>query len=77
MDIFEAKYPDACGLFLFDNAPSHQKVASDGLNVYAMNVKSGGSQPVMRDTEWNGSIQKMVLENGEPKGLRLFCRKEE
>jgi hypothetical protein len=74
MDIFEAKYPDACGLFLFDNAPSHRKVANDALNAAAMNVNSGGSQPVMRDTEWNGSIQKMVNENGEPKGLRIVLQ---
>ena len=42
--IFEAKYPGAQGLFLFDNAPSHRKVASDALNVHSMKVWPGGKQ---------------------------------
>ena len=38
MDIFELKYPHARGLFLFDNAPSHRKIADNQLNVDKMNV---------------------------------------
>ena len=42
LDIFEHKYPDAQGLFLFDNAPSHRKCAPDSLNAAHMNVGRGG-----------------------------------
>ena len=36
LNIFEAKYPYAGGLFLFDNAPSHKKVADDQLDTDKM-----------------------------------------
>ena len=29
----------------------------------------GGKQPQMRDTVWNGKVQKLVLRIGIPKGL--------
>ena len=32
VDIFEEKYPDAIGMFMFDNAPSHCKKSDDVLN---------------------------------------------
>lgn len=70
IDIFESKYPDAQGLFLFDNAPSHKKCSDDTLNVNHMNVRPGGKQPVMKDTVWNGEVQKLVDENGCPKGMK-------
>ena len=37
-----------------------------------MNVKPGGAQPVMRDTNWNGKKQKIVLSDGRPKGMKLI-----
>ena len=43
----------------------------DALNLKCMNVKPGGAQPVMQDTCWNGKIQKMVLSDGRPKGMKL------
>lgn len=42
--IFEAKYPNAQGIFIFDHAPSHMKQPDDALNVEKMNVKDGGKQ---------------------------------
>ena len=54
-------------------------MSDDSLNANRMNVRPGGKQPVMRDTEWGeeGSkvIQKMVFKEnhplaGIPKGLR-------
>ena len=70
IDIFEAKYPHAQALFIFDNAPSHTKMPDDALNADGMNVKPGGKQPVMRATMYGGKFQEMVLENGTPKGLK-------
>ena len=60
ISVFEAKYPYAQGLFIFDNAPLHKKISDDSLNVDKMNVNPGGKQPVMRNTTWNGEIQTMV-----------------
>ncbi len=68
--IFENKYPEAQGLFIFDHAPSHMKRPEDALNVLRMNVRDGGKQPVMKDTIWNGSIQRMVTVDGIQKGMK-------
>ena len=76
VDIFEAKYLHANGLFLFDNAPSHKKIADNQLNVEKMNVHSGEKQPVMRDTVWNGNVQRMVLDDGRPKGMIMYIVKQ-
>lgn len=70
MNIFERKYPGVIGLFIFDNAPSHCKKPDNCLNPEKMNISNGGKQPFMRDTEWNGEVQKMTLENGAQKGMR-------
>ena len=70
MSIFERKYPGVIGMFIFDNAPSHVKKPDDSLNVDRMNVSDGGKQPFMRDTTWNGQVQRMVLEDGRQKGMK-------
>ena len=72
IDIFERVHPHTTALFLFDNAPSHQKVADDALNADKMNVGPGGKQPVMRDTIWGGKVQRMVDEHGIPKGMKTI-----
>ena len=56
VDIFEEVHPEALGIFLFDNAPSHRKVTDDALNADKMNVGPGGKQPKMRDTVFDGQI---------------------
>ena len=43
VDIFNAKDPGRIGMFIFDNAPSHQKLSEDQLNVKVMNVGPGES----------------------------------
>ena len=67
VDIFERVHHDAIGIFLFDNAPTHRKVADDALNADKMNVGPGGKQPAMRDTVWGGQIQHMVDDSAIPK----------
>ena len=44
VDKFERVHPDARGIFIFDNAPSHRKMADDTLNGDKMNVGPGGKQ---------------------------------
>eukprot|EP00731_Ephydatia_muelleri_P008066 Em0004g404a len=50
------------------------KIADNQLNVDKMNVSSGGKQPVMRDTVWNGNVQRMVLDDGRPKGMKIILK---
>lgn len=75
--VFEAAYPGAQGLFLFDNATSHSAYATDALRASKMNKGKGGKQPCMRDGyytdgEGNTVIQTMTVENtSEPKGLQI------
>ena len=74
IDIFEKVNPNARGLFLFDNAPSHKKQADDSLNVDKMNVNPGGMQPIMRDTMWEGKVQTMVKPDGTAKGMKAVLQ---
>ena len=56
----------------------HQAIGNthppDGLNANNMNVYPGGKQPLMRDTEFNGVVQKMVLPDGTPKGMKMVLQ---
>ena len=70
ISIFEQKYPTAQGVFIFDHAPSHMKKPEDALSVERMNVKDGGKQPFLRDTDWDGCVQRMVTPLGVQKGMR-------
>ncbi len=72
--MFEQKYPHCQGFFIFDNAPSHMKRPDDALNVHSMNVRDGGKQPFMRDTMWNGTVQRMVTDDGIQKGLKTVLQ---
>ena len=58
-------------MHLFDNAPSHKKIADNQLNVEKINVSSGWKQPVMRDTVWSGNVQHLVLDDGDTKGMKI------
>ena len=58
-------------LWFFDHSSGHTAFAEDALNASRMNVRPGGKQPVMRDTVYNGKLQKMVLADGTPKGMKL------
>ena len=71
VDIFNAKDLGRIGMFIFDNAPSHQKLSEDQLNVKVMNVGPGGKQPKMKNTICNGSTQSMSLPDGSPKGMKI------
>ncbi len=51
ISVFEKKYPQCQGLFIFDHAPSHMKRPDDALNADRMNVRDGGNQSCMRGKE--------------------------
>ncbi len=72
INVFEEIHPSSRGLFLFDNAPSHKKVADDSLNVDKINVLSSGKQPAMRDSVLDGKSQRMVHPDGTPKVMKAI-----
>ena len=77
INVFERVHPEAQGIFLFDNAPSHCKMPDDTPNVDKMNAGPGGKQLIMRDTMWEGRIQKLVDDNGIPKGMKVILEERE
>ena len=52
-------------------------MADDTLNADKMNVGPGGKQPKMHDTVWNGAVQKLVDNNGIPKGMKTVLEERE
>ena len=72
--IVNVKYPrNYYNVFwFFDHSSGHTAFAEDALNVNRMNVKPGGAQPRMRDTYYNGRLQKMVFSDSDrtPKGMK-------
>lgn len=64
IQLAEIKYPKASGwrhVWIFDHSSCHAAMADDALDAGKMNVFPGGKQRVMRDTEWDGRVQKMYF----------------
>ena len=77
--LFEVAFPPAQfqGLFLFDNATSHNVMAPDALDVRKMNLGPGGKHAAVMRDGWNAatnSPQAMNDANGVPKGIRTILR---
>ena len=72
ISIAEFKYPKEQNtiMFLFDQSSGHCAYADDALVAHRMNVSDGGKQPFLRDTIWDGKLQKLVTEEGIQKGLK-------
>lgn len=66
--IFETKYPNAIGIFAFDNSTNHGAMAKDALNINNMNVNPGGKQAIMKSTFFgpNNTFQSMVFSANHP-----------
>ncbi|KAJ7823280.1 hypothetical protein B0H13DRAFT_1919727 [Mycena leptocephala] len=67
IDIFEAKYPNGRGVFIFDCSSAHEAFAVDALVAHKMNRSPGGKQPKMHATinPATGEHQSMVFELGD------------
>jgi hypothetical protein len=74
--IFEKCFPDAVGVFAFDNATSHSCFANDALIATRMNLNPGGSDKyTFRDGVMpDGQPQKMHLEDGRQKGIKMILK---
>ena len=71
--IAEFKYPKEAGYrlyWVFDQSSCHTAFSDDALNPSRMNMNPGGRQPKMRDTVYRGKLQRMVFEDGTPKGAK-------
>ena len=69
--IFNKLYPDAVGVFAFDNAKSHGAFAKNALIAERMNMNPGGKSEFRDGVMPDGSIQKMHYEDGRPKGIKI------
>ncbi|KAJ3987893.1 hypothetical protein F5890DRAFT_1571338 [Lentinula detonsa] len=76
---FEAKHNpnEYQALIMADNSQGHSAYAQDALLTCCMNMNPGGKQGMLRDTwfyDHNGHrvVQKMIDENGIPKGMKQF-----
>ena len=74
--IADTKYPSDkySKVWVFDQSSGHCAFREDALNVSRMNVGSGGAQPRMRDTIWDGKLQKLVFSDGRAKGMRIVLQ---
>ncbi len=66
--IFDFKFPDAVGVFIFDCSSAHESFAEDALRAQKMNRNPGGQQPKMHDTviptgPFAGQVQTMSFPN--------------
>ena len=68
--VAEAKYPPPTfkHVWVFDHSCGHTAFAEDALVASRLNRKPGGAQPKMRDTVWGGKPQRLVFDDGTPKG---------
>ena len=39
-----------------------------------MNIDPGGKQPIMQDTVWGDQVQRLVDDNGIPKGMKTVLQ---
>jgi len=72
--IAEFKYPGWRLVWVFDHSSCQSAMADDALDVNHMNVKPGGKQRLMRDTQYDGKTQKIyttVRREKIAKGMRM------
>ena len=61
---------------MFDYSCGHKSVAPDALVASRLNRRPGGKQPAMKDTVWGRKPQKLVQDNGTPKGAELVLQEK-
>ncbi|KAE9389954.1 hypothetical protein BT96DRAFT_834161 [Gymnopus androsaceus JB14] len=80
IQIFDVKFPNDVGVWIFDCSSAHESFAEDSLRANKMNRGSGGQQPKMHDTiipsgPFAGQKQAMVFpddsEEKDEKGVPL------
>ena len=79
VEVFELVHPGKQALFIFDQSSAYASLPPDTLKAFEMNKSDGGKQRKQRDTiipksnpvvEHHGKVQKMTLDNGQPKGMQ-------
>ncbi|RKF62155.1 hypothetical protein GcM3_149012 [Golovinomyces cichoracearum] len=72
--IFEQLHPDSIGLFQFDSSSNHHAMVADSLVASKLNLSDGGAVPLMRDTVFNGHVQKMQTAEDVQKGISIILQ---
>jgi len=78
VDCLRVLFPEHDFVFLFDHSQGHSKKRTGALQASAVNLKFGGEQPIMRDSEITegclgvfapklkvGDVQKMVFQSSD------------
>lgn len=71
--IAEVKHPKSDGwqhVWVFDHRNCHNVMADDALDALNVNVNPGCARRKMRNTGWQGQVQKMTFNLGIPNGMR-------
>ena len=71
--LIEEIHPHCELYFIFDNSKNYHARRPDGLSASQLNLSDGGKNvPKLRDTIYNGEVQKMQNDNGVQKGIRTI-----
>ena len=79
IEVFELAHPGKQVLFIFDQSSAHASLPPDVLKAFEMNKSDGRKQHKQCNTvipesnpvaEHHGKAQKMMLKNGQPKGMQ-------
>jgi hypothetical protein len=79
IEVFELAHPGKQALFIFDQSSAHASLPPDALKAFEMNKSNSRKQHKQCDTvipqsnpvaEHRSKVQKMTLENGQPKGMQ-------
>ena len=71
--MYEAKYPWARLLFMFDWSSNHSAKGEGIPNVNEMNLNEGGAQSIFYPQTVNGITYVYNNAEGAPKGMKLIC----
>ncbi|KAF9504355.1 hypothetical protein BS47DRAFT_1374401 [Hydnum rufescens UP504] len=83
IDIFNVTHPNCKALFIFDQSSAHASLRPDALQPFDMNKGNGGKQCKQKDTiipnnnptiSLHGTVQRMMTESGETKGLQTVLK---
>jgi hypothetical protein len=83
LPIFESLYPNTQLVLEVDHSSGHLKSREDGLNAERMNLKWGGKQPILRDTQLTSDclgdqrdFEVTIRENGNPPRIIKYVYKK-
>jgi hypothetical protein len=83
VEVFKLAHPGKQALFIFDQSSAHASLPPDALKAFKMNKSDSGKQCKQYDTiipksnpvaEHHGKVQKMTIDDGQPKGMQCVLQ---